>query len=112
MTGGSISDWANGVLIVIVGLLSYFGIRRGQGANEAAPANPSTIEVAGALVDSRSVDKLSGEVAGQSIAIMTQTQAMKDQTRAIEANTRMMEDLKEDVSRAVTDLATQIARRH
>lgn len=87
---------ANGLLIVITGILGWFGIRRGM-KSEGAKEAPKTLEIAGALVDSRAVEKLSGEVTGQAIAITAQAAATKDQTRVLERQTEAIIDLKDEV---------------
>ena len=119
MEGVSIQDIANGILAIIIGLLGYFGIKGGvkKGEDASAPRkDASTFEVAGALVDNRAVEKLSGEVAGQSLAITAQAVAIKEQTEAIREQTRAIRDLHgdlseiADISRSITDLGTQIAR--
>ena len=66
--------------------------KAGKKAPSPAQSGQSTVEVAGALVDSRSVDKLAGEVAGQSLAITAQAAATKDQTTAIHEHTEAVRD--------------------
>lgn len=83
---------ANALVILIVGLAAGLGWKAGKKAPSPAQSGQSTVEVAGALVDSRSVDKLAGEVAGQSLAITAQAAATKDQTTAIHEHTEAVRD--------------------
>ena len=77
---------ANGILILVTGLLGYFGIRRGLRAPSRSQENDGhTVEVAGALVDSAAVRQLSGEVTGQAIAFVAQISL----TRAIKPSITM-----------------------
>lgn len=59
LTEIKLDDVANGILIIIVGLLSWLGINRGRRAKaeEDAPAT-KPMEIAGALIDSRKADQL------------------------------------------------------
>lgn len=107
---------ANALLILITGLLTYFGIRRGirSGTPTAeARAEASTFEVAGAIVDSSAIKALAGEVTGQAYAITAQTAALradtearkqhsevvKDQTRAILTLEKEIEELRHEMGR-------------
>ncbi|RFC66430.1 hypothetical protein DYI37_03025 [Fulvimarina endophytica] len=117
MDSAGIADYANGILIIVTGLLAYFGIKRGRSSGgEDEHSSAPTVQIAGALVDSRSVEKLSGEVAGQSLAITSQVVALREQTEAIKDQTRAMRDLHQevrdlsDLTRAITDLGTQVSR--
>jgi len=52
-------DWeqvANGILIVITGILGYFGIRKGFAGS--APAGNASIAVAGAMIDAKKADEI------------------------------------------------------
>lgn len=52
-------DWeqvANGILIVITGILGYFGIRKGFAGS--APAGNASIAVAGAMIDDKKADEI------------------------------------------------------
>ncbi|TFF20837.1 hypothetical protein E3C22_18285 [Jiella endophytica] len=98
---------ANALLILITGLLTFFGIRRGmRGGGPASPAKPehSTFEVAGAIVDSSAVRMLSREVTGQAIAITDQTKAIRDDT---DVRRQQIETVK-DQTRALLTLEEEI----
>lgn len=54
-----LDDVANGILFVIIGLLSWLGINRGKKAKAAEePVATKPVEIAGALIDSRKADML------------------------------------------------------
>ena len=102
---------AAGAAIYVFGLL-----KKNFSGGKDEPAGAKDVQVAGALVDNRAVEKLSGEVTGQSLAITAQAVAIKEQTEAIREQTRAIRDLHgdlneiADISRSITDLGTQIAR--
>lgn len=99
---------ANGILILVTGLLGYFGIRKGLRAPSRSQENDGhTVEVAGALVDSAAVRQLSGEITGQAIAITDQSVAIKAQTEAIRESSRATLSLKEEVQ----ELRHEMSRR-
>jgi len=56
--GFNIADIGNGILVVVLSILGALGLRRGVNAGP----KPSNVEVAGALVDSMSVDKLTNAI--------------------------------------------------
>jgi hypothetical protein len=60
LTELKLDDVANGILIVIIGLLSWLGINRGRKAkaDDELPSATKPMEIAGALIDSRKADQL------------------------------------------------------
>lgn len=99
------------------GLYSFSLMKKNFGSGSSASRGSSAdFQLAGALVDNTAVEKLSGEVAGQSIAITAQTVAIKKQTEAMIDQTRAVRELHgeikdmSEIHRSITDLGTQIAR--
>lgn len=81
-----LDDVANGILVIIVGLLSYLGIRGGRKAkaDDEAPAKP--LEIAGALIDSRKADQL--------------IDALDRNTEAMNRHGKQLDDVGENVREA------------
>jgi hypothetical protein len=89
---------ANAILILITGLLTFFGIKQGMKGNAGSGAkSEQAFEVAGAIVDSSAIKELSGEVTGQAIATTEQAMATKGLTQAIENQTRALVDHREEL---------------
>lgn len=88
---------ANGLLVLIVGLLTFLGIRGGR----QKAARPMEAELAGALVDSGSVNRLTAAIEAQTMERMAGRQEAKDGAhmlaRRLEALTKQLEELGEEV---------------
>lgn len=86
-----IHDIANGLLIVIIGVLSWLGINRGRRSKEEEAAKPqSALQVAGALIDGRQADKI--------------VEAINKNTDIITIKIKISEDLHDAVRELRTDI--------
>lgn len=103
-----LDDVANGILIVIIGLLSWLGINRGRKAAKAEEEAPATkpMEIAGALIDSRKAEQLIEAIDRNTEARDRNTEALKHHERMIE---QAAEDLRE-VNSEIRRLTTEIIR--
>lgn len=57
ITDASLENVANGIVIIIVGLLSWLGINRGRKTKEKEEA-PRQVELAGAVIDGKRADQI------------------------------------------------------
>lgn len=99
---------ANALVILITGLAVGLGFRRGVKA--PTPSGGSSVEVAGALVDSSSIRQLAAALEAQTLEMIAHRMqqkdlatADKDNAKAIErglmAMTKELEDAKDEIRR-------------
>ena len=107
------AKWADAIIYLILGILSIFGI--GQVRKQKTAAAPSEmIEVAGAIVSDKAVDRMvkSMDALSASNTMLTHaidkdveakkalTQAMADNSRALNRNSDVSEDMHEQIKDA------------
>ncbi len=83
--------FANGLLIVVVGLLSALGLRGGKKA--ADKPKDETMQVLGAVIDNRKADELVRSIKDQTEAIKRNTETLRDMNRNMDETQRDMRDL-------------------
>lgn len=92
----------------ILGIIAAFGVWFGRKSGSS-----SDVEVAGALVDSRSVDRLTAAIEAHTMEMIAHRQdaekARKARYRALEVMTGFAGEV-EELRRAVVDMTNQIAR--
>lgn len=112
---------ANGLLILITGLLGYFGIRRGiRSAGETAAAvnaaaePKGTIQVAGALIDSKKADELIKAFDRNVIAKTNLEAAVRENTLATNQNNDAIGHVQQQIihiNGGIQALTLEIARK-
>lgn len=82
---------ANGILVVIVGLLSWLGIKKGRDAKEedSTPASRH-VELAGAVIDNHKADQL--------------IDAVNHNTHALRETSGIFEDIREELREVRNDI--------
>ena len=100
---------ANGLLILIVGILSVFGIRGGQ--KKAAEQQPATAEIAGALVDSSAVNRLTGAIEKQTVEMSATRAEAKDNTHVLARRIEGLSDQVDDLGSEVRALREEMIRK-
>lgn len=99
----NIEQVANGLLIVILGVLSYLGIRGGR--RQQQHEDTTTGVIAGALVDSTSIKMLCN-------SIDVFRNSLEGNSKANGYRLESMTSEIKELRRSVDDLANQIARKH
>lgn len=120
------AKWADAILYLILGILSIFGI--GQVRKQKTAAAPSEmIEVAGAIVSDKAVDRMvkSMDALSASNTMLTHaintdveakkalTQAMAENSRALHRNSDVSEEMHEeirDTGNRIDQLKTELVR--
>ena len=93
MTEEQLSAVYNALILFGSGLFGYLGIllsRRAAAPPPKSPAQGDTVQIAGAIIDSRKANEIVE-------AALHHTRSMEANTRALEANTRTAEDFKDDI---------------
>lgn len=86
---------ANGILVVIVGLLSWLGINRGRKAKEEDEAPAARhVELAGAVIDSHKADQI--------------IEAVNRNTNALRESAGLFEDIREELREIRGDIRALI----
>lgn len=101
-----VENVANGLLIIILGILSWLGWNRGKGKGRPE----QTAEIAGAIVDNSALLKVAAAIEAQTLEMIAHRMQQKDlatsekdNARAIErgllAMTKEIEDAKDEIRR-------------
>ncbi|GHA15021.1 hypothetical protein GCM10007989_07210 [Devosia pacifica] len=85
---------ANGLLVVITGLLGYFGIRRGIKKPEAE-RSPNDLELKLAMVDNRAINALAASVETLNATLQRTNTLMADEAREREIEDEVERRLKD-----------------
>lgn len=106
--GFSAIDIAQGVIIGIGALLGAVGVRRGIGHSAAQAARPTEVvtEVAGALVDSSSVHKLTAAIEAFAFELMQSRKCTEKVAKALEDCHEEMAELRHAIQR-LSDIIIQ-----
>lgn len=104
----------NAFLLLVGGVLSLLGISRVK--NAAAPAEDAreTVEIAGAIIDRKDVDRLVKAFDDMIVSTNGLTALLIQHRRAIEQSTEGAEELREtvkDVARDLRDATHEMVRR-
>lgn len=92
IAGYNLNDIANAFLVVVIGVLSWLGVRGGRGKVETA-------EIAGALVDNRSAEKLTLILTDQIEQLKAHGHKVSRNTEAVNQLTGEIRDLREEIIR-------------
>ena len=93
MTEEQLSSVYNGLILFGSGLFAYLGVllsKRASAPPAKAAATGDTMQIAGAIIDSRKAN----ELIDSNLSLM---RALNENTRALEANSRSAEDFKDDI---------------
>ena len=103
LTELKLDDIANGILIVIIGLLSWLGINRGRKAKaeDEVPSASRPMEIAGALIDSRKADQLIE-------ALDRNTEARERNTEALRHHGKLMAEAGESLREVNFEIRSMI----
>lgn len=112
-------EWARTVFYLAAAIAGAVVFRQGSKGDPKPASGETSFELKAAMVDNRAVEKLSGEVAGQSIAIMSQTAAIKEQADAVREMSKIARQWMDDQEKAEerrlerrAEIAEQEADRH
>lgn len=110
----SLPPWAVLIFMAAAGI-GFIVIRSGilDGIKKPPGERANTGEIVALTVDSRSIDKLSGEVAGSSVALHELVVAVKDHTRAEDELARHTAQLSEELretTREVRELTREVSK--
>lgn len=87
-------DVANGILIIIVGILSYLGIQKGSGSSKKEEHEVKHVELAGAVIDNRKADEI--------------IQALHRNTEALHRNGQLAEKIRENLEETNQELRSMV----
>lgn len=96
LTGLDLEKVANALVILVVGILSGLGFTRGRKA-PPPPAATSSVEIAGALVDSSSIKQAAIEISGMTGAMGEQNELLEKSILAMDRHRHAVDDLTEQV---------------
>lgn len=112
--------WANAVLLLIGGLLAHFGIGQVRRARQVPEAQSEIVEVAGAIVSDKAVDRMiksldefSAAATLLKAAIDRDVEAKGKLTAAMVENSRQLgrnSDVSEEMHEQVKDTGTRLDR--
>lgn len=93
MTEQQLATVYNALIVFGSGLFAYLGVllsKRASAPAPKAPAQGDTMQIAGAIIDSRKANELIE-------SNLSLTRALNENTRALEANSRSAEDFKDNI---------------
>ena len=93
MTEEQLSSVYNGLILFGSGLFAYLGVllsKRASAPAPKAPAQGETMQIAGAIIDSRKANEMIE-------SHQRMIRSLDANTQALEANTRSAEDFKDDI---------------
>ena len=91
-------DFANGALIIVIGLVSALGIRGGTKAAKKTAAEPETetLALAGAVIDSKKADELVNAFKANTLAVKRLEGTLDRHTAAVVRHGNQMDALRDD----------------
>lgn len=101
-----VENLANGLLVVIIGILTWLGINRGR-----SPRRSDVAEVAGAIVDNSSIDRLTAAVEAQTTELVAHRVADRDHQTGAKDNAKGIERALIGLTKEVEELRDEV-RRH
>lgn len=96
LAGLDLEKVANAIVLLVVGILSGLGFTRGKKNPPPAQAS-SSVEIAGALVDSSSIKQAAVEISGMTGAMGEQNELMDKGILALDRHRHAVDDLTEQV---------------
>jgi predicted nucleic acid-binding Zn-ribbon protein len=97
----SLEDAATGLLVLIGGVLSWFGIQNGRRASKQPGQGGDFIELAGAIIDKDQAKELIG-------AVRENTRALQNQVGAVEAFQEDLREVKSEVRDVLRELRSEL----
>lgn len=101
-----VENVANGVLVVVVGVLTWLGINRGRGAQKEGVA-----EIAGAIVDNSAIDRMTAAIEAQTTELIAHRLADRDHETGAKDNAKTIERAMLKLAEEVNELRDEV-RRH
>lgn len=97
----TLEDAATGLLVLLGGVLSWFGIQNGRKAAKTPGQGGDFLEIAGAVIDKDQARELIG-------AVRENTRALQNQVGAVEAFQEDLRDVKSEVRDVLRELRSEL----
>lgn len=107
------AKWADALLIVILGLLSAFGLGKVRRGSNSPQPKDDVLEVAGAIVSDKAVTRMVASMDALATAINTDVRAKTALTDALTANSRALDrnsETADDMLDGINDTTHQMER--